>query len=58
MDNHKSVKEVVNINTLYGFMDNIHYNLLYFKYPDYTMKIMCTSGLLLIPKCQKRLKRV
>ena len=58
MVDHTSVKKSVIIDTLHGYMENIHYGLFCLRKTDYRMKIMYTYGEFLFPICQKESTRV
>ena len=53
IDDHMAVKEDFNIDTLNGYVDNIHYGLFVLWETDCIMEIMYTYGEFLVPTHQK-----
>ena len=53
VNDHMVAKEVVSIDTLYKYMDNIAYESFCLKELDCIMKIMYTYVVLLVPPIQK-----
>ena len=58
MVDHMSVNRSVIIDTLHGYIENIHYGMFCLRKSDYRMKIMYTYGEFLFPICQKESTRV
>ena len=58
MNDHMAVKKSVSVNTLHGYIENIHYNLFCLREGYYITKIMYTYGEFLVHICQKESPRV
>ena len=58
IDVHFEDKEVGETDSLHGIINDVHYDIMCMKEPDYVMKIMTTYGGLTVKTGQRESKRV